>query len=137
MHIGTPQVMINVKSCWPAAPPCRASLWRNDPLRYVCCASKHIELGLWLCRGKKVMMDCGIHPGLQGEDSLPFLTNEDLDTVNVALITHFHLDHCAAVPYLLSRTTFNVGGCVGRQSSNMHATTGSCLVATEATAVPR
>jgi Cft2 family RNA processing exonuclease len=26
--------------------------------------------------------------------------------VDVALITHFHLDHCAAVPYLLSKTRF-------------------------------
>jgi cleavage and polyadenylation specificity factor subunit 3 len=55
------------------------------------------------------MFDCGIHPGLQGENSLPFLTNEDLDEIDVALITHFHLDHCAAVPYLLCHTTFKVG----------------------------
>lgn len=54
------------------------------------------------------MFDCGIHPGLQGSDSLPFLTNEALDDVDVALITHFHLDHCAAVPYLLAQTTFRV-----------------------------
>ena len=26
--------------------------------------------------------------------------------VDVALITHFHLDHCAAVPYLLQKTKF-------------------------------
>ncbi|WIA30437.1 hypothetical protein OEZ86_000521 [Tetradesmus obliquus] len=57
-------------------------------------------------QGKRVMFDCGIHPGLQGENSLPFLTNEDLDEIHVALITHFHLDHCAAVPYLLCHTTF-------------------------------
>jgi cleavage and polyadenylation specificity factor subunit 3 len=56
------------------------------------------------------MFDCGIHPGLQGENSLPFLTNEDLDEIDVALITHFHLDHCAAVPYLLCHTTFKVRG---------------------------
>ncbi|KAF6258928.1 beta-lactamase-like protein [Scenedesmus sp. NREL 46B-D3] len=56
--------------------------------------------------GKRVMFDCGIHPGLQGENSLPYLTNEDLDELDVALITHFHLDHCAAVPYLLCHTTF-------------------------------
>ena len=28
--------------------------------------------------------------------------------VDVALITHFHLDHCAAVPYLLQKTKFKV-----------------------------
>lgn len=59
-------------------------------------------------RGKKVMLDCGIHPGLQGEGSLPYLSAEDLDTIDVALITHFHLDHCAAVPYLLEKTVFKV-----------------------------
>lgn len=63
---------------------------------------------LRLRSGKKVMFDCGIHPGLSGENSLPFLTNEDLDDVDVALITHFHLDHCAALPFLLTHTTFKV-----------------------------
>lgn len=57
-------------------------------------------------RGRKVMFDCGIHPGLHGASSLPYLTNEDLDEISVALITHFHLDHCAAVPYLIGHTTF-------------------------------
>jgi hypothetical protein len=52
------------------------------------------------------MLDCGIHPGLSGENSLPFLTNEDLDDIDVCLITHFHLDHCAALPWLLKETTF-------------------------------
>lgn len=57
-------------------------------------------------RGKKVMLDCGIHPGFSGLASLPFLDEVDLDTVDVALITHFHLDHCAAVPYLVGKTNF-------------------------------
>jgi glyoxylase-like metal-dependent hydrolase (beta-lactamase superfamily II) len=56
------------------------------------------------------MLDCGIHPGLSGENSLPFLTNEDLDDIDAALITHFHLDHCAALPWLLKETTFKVEG---------------------------
>ncbi|GFH17923.1 uncharacterized protein HaLaN_18737, partial [Haematococcus lacustris] len=60
-------------------------------------------------QGRSVMFDCGIHPGYSGVNSLPYLDgNEDVDisTVDVALITHFHLDHCAAVPYLLSKTRF-------------------------------
>lgn len=60
-------------------------------------------------QGKTVMFDCGIHPGFSGVNSLPYLDgNEDVDIskVDVALITHFHLDHCAAVPYLLSKTPF-------------------------------
>jgi cleavage and polyadenylation specificity factor subunit 3 len=52
------------------------------------------------------MLDCGIHPGHSGLASLPFLDEVDLDTVDAALITHFHLDHCAAVPYLIGRTNF-------------------------------
>ncbi|GBG00584.1 cleavage and polyadenylation specificity factor subunit 3, partial [Raphidocelis subcapitata] len=56
--------------------------------------------------GKRVMLDCGIHPGFSGLASLPFLDEVDLDAVDAALITHFHLDHCAAVPYLVGRTNF-------------------------------
>ena len=55
------------------------------------------------------MMDAGIHPGFSGEASLPFLDTVDLDTVDVLLVTHFHLDHCAAVPYVVGRTNFKVG----------------------------
>ncbi|GFR43562.1 hypothetical protein Agub_g4655 [Astrephomene gubernaculifera] len=55
---------------------------------------------------KTVMFDCGIHPAFKGMDSLPLLDTIDIDTVDVALITHFHLDHCAAVPYLLRKTRF-------------------------------
>ncbi|KAL3156673.1 hypothetical protein ABBQ38_000954 [Trebouxia sp. C0009 RCD-2024] len=56
--------------------------------------------------GKTIMMDAGIHPGFSGEASLPFLDTVDLDTVDVLLVTHFHLDHCAAVPYVVGRTNF-------------------------------
>jgi cleavage and polyadenylation specificity factor subunit 3 len=56
------------------------------------------------------MFDCGIHPALSGENSLPYLSNEDLEAIDVALITHFHLDHCAAVPFLLQKTVFKVSG---------------------------
>ncbi len=54
------------------------------------------------------MLDCGIHPGFSGLASLPYLDQEELDTIDAALITHFHLDHCAAVPYLVGRTNFKV-----------------------------
>ncbi|KIZ07536.1 Cleavage and polyadenylation specificity factor subunit 3 [Monoraphidium neglectum] len=56
--------------------------------------------------GKRVMLDCGIHPGYSGLGSLPFLDEVELDQIDVALITHFHLDHCAAVPYLIGKTNF-------------------------------
>jgi cleavage and polyadenylation specificity factor subunit 3 len=57
-------------------------------------------------RDKTVMFDCGIHPAFKGLDSLPLFDTVELGQVDVALITHFHLDHCAAVPYLLRKTTF-------------------------------
>lgn len=59
-------------------------------------------------RGKTVMMDCGVHPGYAGLRSLPYLDSVDLSTVDLMLITHFHLDHCAAVPYVTSHTNFKV-----------------------------
>ena len=40
--------------------------------------------------------------------SLPFFDVVDLDTVDVMLVTHFHLDHCAAVPYVCAHTSFKV-----------------------------
>lgn len=52
------------------------------------------------------MLDCGIHPGYSGEHSLPYFDLIDLNEVDLMLITHFHLDHCAAVPYVVGNTTF-------------------------------
>ena len=55
------------------------------------------------------MLDCGIHPGFANEASLPYLDDIDLDEVDVLLVTHFHLDHSAAVPFVVGRTPFKVG----------------------------
>ncbi|GAX76938.1 hypothetical protein CEUSTIGMA_g4385.t1 [Chlamydomonas eustigma] len=57
-------------------------------------------------QGKSIMFDCGIHPGYTGLNSLPYLDEVDLTQIDIALITHFHLDHCAAVPFLLRKTNF-------------------------------
>ncbi|ORM42301.1 Cleavage and polyadenylation specificity factor subunit 3 [Babesia sp. Xinjiang] len=53
-----------------------------------------------------VMFDCGLHPALSGVGALPVFEAIDLSKVDICLITHFHLDHCGAVPYLLSKTAF-------------------------------
>lgn len=66
------------------------------------------EMNTCPCRGKNVMLDCGIHPGFSGFASLPYLDETNVAEIDVALITHFHLDHCAAVPYLLQKTSFKV-----------------------------
>jgi cleavage and polyadenylation specificity factor subunit 3 len=55
---------------------------------------------------KTIMMDCGIHPGYHGHASLPFLDHVDLSSVDVMLVTHFHLDHVAAVPFVVGHTNF-------------------------------
>lgn len=57
-------------------------------------------------RGKTLMFDCGIHPGFSGIASLPYLDEVDLSEVDALFVTHFHLDHCAAVPFLVGRTDF-------------------------------
>eukprot|EP01065_Artemidia_motanka_P035240 TRINITY_DN43148_c0_g1_i1.p1 TRINITY_DN43148_c0_g1~~TRINITY_DN43148_c0_g1_i1.p1 ORF type:complete len:724 (+),score=259.09 TRINITY_DN43148_c0_g1_i1:112-2283(+) len=57
-------------------------------------------------KGRQVMFDCGIHPAMAGVDSLPFFDRIDAETVDLVLVTHFHLDHCGAVPYFLEETGF-------------------------------
>ncbi|KXJ20960.1 cleavage and polyadenylation specificity factor subunit 3 [Exaiptasia diaphana] len=57
-------------------------------------------------KGKKVLLDCGIHPGMTGVESLPFLDEIDTAEIDLLLISHFHLDHCGALPWLLEKTTF-------------------------------
>jgi len=57
-------------------------------------------------KGKKLMLDCGIHPGLQGMDTLPYVDQVDLEEIDLLLVTHFHFDHCGALPWLLEKTVF-------------------------------
>lgn len=52
------------------------------------------------------MLDAGIHPGLSGLNSLPFYDEYDLSKVDVLLISHFHLDHAASLPYVMQHTNF-------------------------------
>ncbi|KAK1434439.1 hypothetical protein QVD17_00181 [Tagetes erecta] len=57
-------------------------------------------------KGKTIMFDCGIHPGFSGMAALPYFDEIDPSTIDVLLITHFHLDHAASLPYFLEKTTF-------------------------------
>ena len=57
-------------------------------------------------KGKTVMLDCGIHPSDNDLSSLPFFDKIDASTVDLLLVTHFHLDHCGSVPYFLEKTNF-------------------------------
>ncbi|KAL1860945.1 endoribonuclease ysh1 [Paecilomyces lecythidis] len=57
-------------------------------------------------KGKTVMLDAGMHPAKEGFASLPFFDEFDLSTVDILLISHFHVDHSSALPYVLSKTNF-------------------------------
>lgn len=57
-------------------------------------------------KGRTVMLDCGIHPAKEGLDSLPLFDTIDCSEIDLVLITHFHLDHCGALPYLCGQTNF-------------------------------
>eukprot|EP00597_Dinobryon_sp_UTEXLB2267_P006642 CAMPEP_0170083002 /NCGR_PEP_ID=MMETSP0019_2-20121128/18424_1 /TAXON_ID=98059 /ORGANISM="Dinobryon sp., Strain UTEXLB2267" /LENGTH=679 /DNA_ID=CAMNT_0010298105 /DNA_START=38 /DNA_END=2077 /DNA_ORIENTATION=+ len=58
------------------------------------------------------MLDCGCHPGREGADGLPFFDSLDsldgisAEDIDLILITHFHIDHCAALPYFTEKTNF-------------------------------
>ncbi|CAN0042796.1 unnamed protein product, partial [Scytosiphon promiscuus] len=56
--------------------------------------------------GKTIMLDCGIHPGYNGIAALPFFDAIDPSEIDLLLVTHFHLDHAASLPYLTEKTGF-------------------------------
>ncbi|GME83811.1 unnamed protein product [Ambrosiozyma monospora] len=57
-------------------------------------------------KGKVVMLDAGVHPAYSGVESLPYYDDFDLSRVDVLLISHFHLDHAASLPYVMQHTSF-------------------------------
>ncbi|KAL6310461.1 beta-lactamase-like protein [Sparassis latifolia] len=71
------------------------------------------EVGRSCCviqyRGRTIVCDAGVHPAYSGIASLPFVDELDWSTVDVLLITHFHLDHAAALTYITEKTNFRDG----------------------------
>ncbi|TPX44505.1 hypothetical protein SeMB42_g04306 [Synchytrium endobioticum] len=57
-------------------------------------------------KGKNVLLDAGIHPAYSGLAALPFYDEIDPADIDVLLVSHFHLDHAASLPYLMEKTTF-------------------------------
>ncbi|BFZ15737.1 hypothetical protein BsWGS_18776 [Bradybaena similaris] len=57
-------------------------------------------------KGKKILLDCGIHPGMTGMASLPYLDMIEPEEIDLLLVSHFHLDHCGGLPYFLQKTAF-------------------------------
>lgn len=55
--------------------------------------------------GKNIMLDCGMHMGYNDDRRFPdfsFITPDGPVTslIDCVIISHFHLDHCGALPYL-------------------------------------
>ncbi|KAE9411546.1 mRNA 3'-end-processing protein YSH1 [Gymnopus androsaceus JB14] len=71
------------------------------------------EVGRSCCvlqyRGRTIVCDTGIHPAHSGMASLPFIDDLDWSTVDAILVTHFHLDHAAALTYITEKTNFRDG----------------------------
>jgi len=62
--------------------------------------------------GKRIMLDCGMHMGYQDERRFPDFTfiNPDgpvTSFIDAIIISHFHLDHCGALPYLTEMVGYN------------------------------
>lgn len=57
-------------------------------------------------KGKTIMLDCGVHPGYSGHGSLPFFDGVEAEEIDLLLITHFHIDHVAALPHFTEKTNF-------------------------------
>ncbi|KAM0681646.1 endoribonuclease ysh1 [Glugoides intestinalis] len=57
-------------------------------------------------KNRQLLLDCGVHPAHTGVSSLPFLDMVDLSKIDAVLVTHFHLDHAAALPFLTEKTDF-------------------------------
>ncbi|KAK0741911.1 beta-lactamase-like protein [Apiosordaria backusii] len=81
----------------------------SDELMFLCLGGGN-EVGrschIIQYKGKTVMLDAGQHPAYDGLAALPFFDDFDLSTVDVLLISHFHIDHAASLPYVLAKTNF-------------------------------
>lgn len=71
------------------------------------------EVGRSCCvlqyRDITIVLDAGVHPAHTGMASLPFIDELDWSTVDAILVTHFHLDHAAALTYITEKTNFREG----------------------------
>jgi len=56
--------------------------------------------------GATIMFDCGVHPAYNGLASLPYFDVIETSKIDLLLITHFHMDHCGALPFFTEKTNF-------------------------------
>ena len=77
----------------------RSGIDESDTLEIIPLGSgQEVGRSCLICKFKEktVMFDCGIHPGKSYEGSLPYFDECDIESVDVCLITHFHIDHVGA-----------------------------------------
>jgi len=61
---------------------------------------------------KNIMLDCGMHMGYNDDRRFPdfsYITDDGplTDYLDCIIITHFHLDHCGALPYMTEMIGYN------------------------------
>ncbi|KAI5953688.1 YSH1 [Candida jiufengensis] len=57
-------------------------------------------------KNKVIMLDAGMHPAYSGHASFPYFDEYDLSKVDILLISHFHVDHSASLPYVMQQSNF-------------------------------
>ena len=67
---------------------------------------------LLMIGGKNIMLDCGMHMGFNDDRKFPDFSyinkNGPLtDFIDCVIISHFHLDHCGALPYMSEIVGYN------------------------------
>ena len=63
--------------------------------------------------GKRVMLDCGMHMGYNDDRRFPdfsYIAQDEplTDHIDAVIISHFHLDHCGALPYMTEMVGYQV-----------------------------
>jgi len=53
--------------------------------------------------GRRVVLDCGLHPRMDGTEALPDFSMLPDDSVDAVFLSHAHQDHLGAVPVLMRR----------------------------------
>ncbi|TIA72364.1 hypothetical protein E3P91_02008 [Wallemia ichthyophaga] len=96
----------------PNQPPQKTTKIGDSELRITLLGAGQ-EVGRSCClieyKGKRIVCDAGVHPAYTGLAALPFIDELDWSTVDALLITHFHLDHAAALTYIMEKTNFKEG----------------------------
>ncbi len=69
--------------------------------------TRHTEIGansyLLELGGRRLVLDCGMHPKHEGEDATPNLRLVADDSLDAILVSHSHLDHIGSLPVLMRR----------------------------------